>query len=880
MRQRAPRHGARASTAMNTLRALLLMGLVLAPTCAPHLARAQEPPRARTALPIDRPDATGTMRVEVELEIVVGADGALRDATPVEIRPEPVETSVHDALAARALEHVRALSFDPATDDAGRPIPARVRYVVVFPERAVVREIALPHTTFDTEDDRAPASATSAETHESERVGEDAGTSEDAHAPTFGARAEVVAPARERPPSAVSDHDIDVGALGRVPRDDAQSMLTLAPGVLLSNHGGEGHAASMFLRGFDAEEGEDLEVLVDGIPLNDVSNAHGHGYVDSTFIVPELVESIRVVQGPFDPAQGDFAIAGTAEYRLGLRERGIHVGAAYGTYEERRVHALWGPEGEPSATFAGASFRDGAGWGANRAFAQGAAIAQVEVPIASRFRLRLLGLGSAATWRQAGPLRDDDWRAGRLPCAGDDFAQFFCTYDPSQGGSSYRGGGAATLEWSEGPTWARAMLQANAHGVRVRESFTGFLLDPRTDGGPQRGDAVDQRYDAVTVSARATMRHRFVVLERAQTIELGLAVRHDDGASVQDRVRRELGVPYLADFDREMRVTSLALHARADASVLEWLALSGGARIDGFGFGVVDRNRPDVDRIGERLPRETTSAFGWLLQPRGSLHVVFAPELRWVTSAGLGARSSDAAALSEGELAPFAEVLALESGLAWNVGEETAPLRVEGGASAFFTRVSRDLVFDAERGRNTVTGASHRSGATVFSRLRIDSWLDVDASLTYTRGHLPPPGAGAFELFAGPRLPFIPEWLFRIDAAAQHAVVIAGERVAGSVAVGFLALGQRPLPLERVSEPWWVLDAAVAVRWRFVELGVRAQNLLDQRYRQAELNYVSSFAPDRAPSRMAERHFVAAPPLRVLVQLSVHVELFRGEEEP
>lgn len=74
-----------------------------------------------------------------------------------------------------------------------------------------------------------------------------------------------------------------------MPRDRAQNLLTLAPGILLTNHGGEGHTASMYQRGFDAGEGEDIELRVDEVPLNEVSNYHGHGYADVTFLMPEVV---------------------------------------------------------------------------------------------------------------------------------------------------------------------------------------------------------------------------------------------------------------------------------------------------------------------------------------------------------------------------------------------------------------------------------------------------------------------------------------------------------------------------------------------------------------------------------------------------------------
>ncbi|HLM48494.1 MAG TPA: TonB family protein, partial [Myxococcaceae bacterium] len=70
------------------------------------------------------------------------------------------------------------------------------------------------------------------------------------------------------PPAAVGDFQIPVGQLADVPRNSASDLMLLAPGVMLSNHGGEGHADTIFIRGFDAGQGKDVEFRLNGVPLN------------------------------------------------------------------------------------------------------------------------------------------------------------------------------------------------------------------------------------------------------------------------------------------------------------------------------------------------------------------------------------------------------------------------------------------------------------------------------------------------------------------------------------------------------------------------------------------------------------------------------------
>src|SRR5690606_22950731 len=122
-------------------------------------------------------------------------------------------------------------------------------------------------------------------------------------------------------------------------------------------------------------------------------------------------------------------------------------------------------------------------------------------------------------------------------------------------------------------------------------------------------------------------------------VELGYLVRHDRGASIQHRLRRFGGEPYTTDFDNEIAITNIGGYLAGRLRPLDWLVLRGGARIDAFTFAVDDQNRPTSDRDGERVPMQTTEAFGWALLPRTSAQVIFIEGLSAIVSYGMGARS-------------------------------------------------------------------------------------------------------------------------------------------------------------------------------------------------------------------------------------------------
>lgn len=101
-------------------------------------------------------------------------------------------------------------------------------------------------------------------------------------------------------------------------------MLEVIPGLIVSQHSGEGKANQYFLRGFNLDHGIDFKITLDGMPVNQRSHAHGQGWADLNPVIPELVSSIHYRKGPYNAADGDFGSAGSASiYYLNQVDKGI-----------------------------------------------------------------------------------------------------------------------------------------------------------------------------------------------------------------------------------------------------------------------------------------------------------------------------------------------------------------------------------------------------------------------------------------------------------------------------------------------------------------------------------------------------------------------------
>lgn len=673
-----------------------------------------------------------------------------------------------------------------------------------------------------------------------------------------------------------SDIHVEVGELKIVPRESAGEFLKLAPGILLTNEGGVGHPDQIFLRGFDAREGQDIEFSVDGVPLNDTGNLHGNGYTDSHFIIPELIESLRVVEGPFDPRQGNFAVAGSADYELGLPERGVHIKGSYGSFNASRLAFLWGPPGSSSRTFAGAQIFHTDGFGQNRDALNGSAMAQYEGTLSESTSFRIAGQVYSAKWHSAGLLRDDDFRAGRKG--------FFDTYDDRQGGESIRASLYGDLTSHGGPFLQRHQFFVVFRDSRLRENFTGFLHDGQLlqqNPHPQRGDLLDRSNTAGTFGVKGFGRYRATVFERPQDLEVGYFARVDLVAGQQYALAAGSNVPYRRELDLSSRLADVGLYADVNFSPLWWFTLRGGVRVEALTYQVQDAcavqtvRRPSssnppgdesclsqMDLGRYREPVEWHSAMGLAAMPRAVLLLGPFQDFTLNGAFGDGVRSVDPQYVTQDLATPFSRIRAWEGGVTYALVREPVDFSARG---VFFgTRVDKDLVFSEQAGRNVIGGSTTRLGGLVAARVR-GAFFDVQAHATYVQSKFDDTGL---------LVPYVPNLVMRLDSAVFGNLVaqLFGAPLKGSIGAGVTFVGQRPLPFGQSSDVIFTVDAQGELRWRWFSIGLAATNLFDRRYRLSEFNYASDFRTNGdLPTLVPARHFSAGAPRSLSITLGLHL---------
>jgi outer membrane receptor protein involved in Fe transport len=148
----------------------------------------------------------------------------------------------------------------------------------------------------------------------------------------------------ERPVAASSQQFIPDKEIVLQPQGRPAQVLRLIPGFVAVEHsGGAGKADQYFLRGFDADHGTDVGFFLDGMPINLRTHAHGQGYTDLNFIIPETIEGVDVHKGSYLPEYGDFVTAGAVNFRTrDMVKEGVIQGAG-GEYSTQRYLLMLSP---------------------------------------------------------------------------------------------------------------------------------------------------------------------------------------------------------------------------------------------------------------------------------------------------------------------------------------------------------------------------------------------------------------------------------------------------------------------------------------------------------------------------------------------------------
>jgi len=603
-------------------------------------------------------------------------------------------------------------------------------------------------------------------------------------------------------------------------------LLESMPGLVVTQHSGEGKANQYFLRGFNLDHGTDLAIHVDGMPVNMRTHGHGQGYADLAFLIPELVDRVEYRKGPYHAEDGDFASAGAARLSLVNRLAGNTAVGTVGGLGHRRALLAGSPD-DPATNLVYAldvMQHDGPWRNADDLGRVNALFRIGQGSEANGFNVTLMGY--RGRWNATDQIPRRAVEAGTLGR--------FDAVDPTSGGRAQRA--SLSGEWRR--TTAGGVTRVSAYGIHSRlglySNFTYFLNDPIA------GDQFEQTDHRAVGGFDAS--HTWLATWRGLPVEntLGLQTRMDRiRVGLHDTVERSR-----TSVTREDRVTETSAGAFAQNRLAwtDWLRTVAALRIDQY-RGTV---RSDRDANGGE-------ASGSIASPKAS--VVLGPwagselYLNW----GRGFHSNDVrgATITVDPVTggPAARVPLLVRSQGSEAGVRTEAMRdLTLTAALFRLDLASELVFVGDAGTTEASRASRRDGVEVTARWSPRPWLLLDLDYAQTKAR------------------------FRDDDPAGRFIPGAPDRVISAKVIvdrlgpwsGALALrhfGARPLIEDgNVRSPATTLLSGkigyrLDRRWR-VELA--GFNLADRKASQVDYFYASRLRGEAEP--VDDRHFHPVEP--------------------
>jgi hypothetical protein len=494
----------------------------------------------------------------------------------------------------------------------------------------------------------------------------------------------------------------------------AGDVLEAIPGLVISQHSGEGKANQYYLRGFNLDHGTDFSTTVAGMPINMPTHAHGHGYTDLNFVIPEIVSGIQYRKGPYFVEDGDFTTAGSANinYVNVLDKPTALVEGGSDSYLRGLV--MGSPNvGEGNLLYALEGVYNNGPWAKPDNYRKYNGVLRYSVGDA-RNGFAITGMGYQAKWDSTDQIPLRAVQAGEI--------SRFGNIDPSDGGETHRYSLSGEYQHSGERSVTRAVAYGIDYKLNLWSDFTYFLVHPDT------GDQFEQADRRQVYGAKVT--HRWFARwfgEIDSDNEIGFQARYDNIGKVaiyhtEDRVILS------TTRDDKVRQASGAVFFQNDTPWTSRFRTIVGVRGDLYHFGVTGISDPENGGVVTR----------GIFSPK--LSMIFGPfnQTEIYANAGYGFHSNDARGATitvdpstgdrEHRVTPLARAKSAE------LGVRSLPLPGWQTTVALWgLDIASELVFSGDAGTTEASRPSRRYGIEWANYFRVLPWMTLDTDVSISK---------------------------------------------------------------------------------------------------------------------------------------------------
>lgn len=634
------------------------------------------------------------------------------------------------------------------------------------------------------------------------------------------------------------------GAVGEEDLEDLPllrrgELLETVPGMVVTQHSGDGKANQYFLRGFNLDHGTDFAFAVDGVPVNLPSHAHGQGYSDLNFLIPELVSEIEFKKGPFYPEVGDFSGAGAANIRLAATLPEGIAKLQVGQFGYARALLAESPHVGPGTLLYALEYNHYDGpWDLPENSSRTNALLRYHLVTGADEYTVTGSVYWAPSWQST------DQVAQRAVTNG--LIGRFGNIDPTDGGRTGRD--ALSFDWTRraGDTTTRLLLYGFYYQLNLWSDFDYALADPVN---LDQFEQIDRRF--VTGGELKRVWER---LWWGRTVRntAGLQVRNDyiPESGLDTTVSRQVRT---VEIDDRIEEAHAGLYGQNEIQWTRWLRSELGLRADAFAVHVDSGTNA----------ANSGSASSAILSPKATL--VFGPWRRteFYLDAGTGFHSNDARGATvtvDAAGLPQDRVPLLVRTKGAEVGARTSVVPgLVSTLSLWVLQSSSELTFSGDSGDTQANGPSRRYGLEWVNIYKPTRWLTLSADFSFAHARYLMPHdtvTGTSGVYIANAIPVVVSAAAVVDLPSGF---FAGARLRYFSSQPIVEDDSQREPASTI------VNAVVGYRFARYEIAAEVLNLFD-----SKSDDIAYFYPSRLPDPLLATRGLAPEPAGGVNDFVIH----------
>ena len=624
--------------------------------------------------------------------------------------------------------------------------------------------------------------------------------------------------------SGASFHTLSTLDLSLRPVNSSQDLMRLVPGLFIAQHMGGGKAEQIFIRGFDADHGTDLNVSVDGMPVNMVSHIHGQGYADLHFLIPETVSTYDFGKGPYYAGYGDFATAGYLAYTTkdALDKSTISIeGGQFHSFRVAGVIDLLGEKAKQNgenAYIAGEyNYTDGP-FKLPEHYKRTNFFGKYTKQLGANNKLSLSASTFSTSWIPSGEIPERAVAAGTTAIDDNGNPYFspislnpinrFGTIDSVQNGKSSRVNAIAKLSTDLKNNWMlENQLYYTHYKFALHVNSTFFADDPVNGDVRQQGE----ERDMFGYNGKLSKQNNWGNTSLVSTLGLNTRFDRSYGTEYSHVTQQYQFLDYVTRGDIRQNNTGVYLDETLQSG--KWL-FNVGSRLDYFNFNYHDTSKTQV-----------------VVSPKINIEYTASDKVQLYLKAGKGFHSNNAiAVIGNNGLETIPAAYGADLGLNW---KPIPHLYIN--TALWYLYLQQEFVY-TDDGDIEPGGKTKRMGIDLSARYQLAKWLFADLNINLARPRLADSAKSTGYLALAPSFTSTGGLDFKFDNGINGGL-------------SYRYMHSRPGNNTNTlrADGYYVTDLKLNYTQKRYEMGLTIENLLNTKWNEFEAEEVTQLRGEPAP---------------------------------